>query len=307
MNISVFMCTWNNSKRLAITLDSLSQCEVPQGVQWEIVLVNNNCKDDTDAVVEKFKGKLPIVYVHEPQQGVSRAKNTGLASVSGELVILTDDDVTVCQEWMEIYWKAYQKNPAGFFWGGPVESEFEDPSIPPKLIAVHIDYAINGFALPREGEPERPNIRFIGANWACPLRLIKEEGGFNSSLGLNAVAGQLTLGEEADLMQRLMDRGVKRWYLPGARIRHFVPREKTSMSYIARRSQTQGRESFYRLVWNKNRPKILGVPLLVYKTIVLSWVKWHWSRLQGHPDYQQYVNRWYYSGMWQGFYKNSKG
>ncbi len=68
MDISILICTWNNSKRLRIALDFISHCTIPKGLDWEVVLVNNNCTDDTDKVVEDFSSKLPLKYVNEPIQ-----------------------------------------------------------------------------------------------------------------------------------------------------------------------------------------------------------------------------------------------
>ena len=82
MNVSVIICTWNNCRRLAITLDAISQCVIPPNLQWELVLVNNNCTDETQRVAREFANKLPLVYVEEPQQGLSRAKNKGLRVAS---------------------------------------------------------------------------------------------------------------------------------------------------------------------------------------------------------------------------------
>lgn len=88
MKISVIICTWNNAKRLAITLQSFTTCSIPDDVTWEVVLVNNNCTDETDQVVGQFKGKLPLVYVREPQQSLSRARNAGLAVATGRLIVM---------------------------------------------------------------------------------------------------------------------------------------------------------------------------------------------------------------------------
>ena len=62
IDVCVMLCTWNNSSRLRITLDAIAQCEVPEGLCWELVLVNNNCTDDTDAVAAEFAERLPNSY-----------------------------------------------------------------------------------------------------------------------------------------------------------------------------------------------------------------------------------------------------
>ena len=65
--ISVIMATWNNARRLRITLEALNRCAAPEGLRWELVLVANNCTDDTAPVAHSFHDRLPFVYLEEPR------------------------------------------------------------------------------------------------------------------------------------------------------------------------------------------------------------------------------------------------
>ena len=51
MCVSVAICTWNRSALLDRTLASLHQLAIPSAVEWELLVVNNDCSDDTDDVV----------------------------------------------------------------------------------------------------------------------------------------------------------------------------------------------------------------------------------------------------------------
>jgi len=126
MNISVILCTWNNSARLGVTLRAFLGLELSETVSWELVIVNNNSNDDTRGVVSQYADSLPITYVEEPKQGLSHARNAGLAKAAGELVVFADDDIKPCNGWLNTYWQAYCINPEGYFWGGPIVSEFEE-------------------------------------------------------------------------------------------------------------------------------------------------------------------------------------
>src|SRR5215472_15324200 len=70
MDVSVILCTWNNSKRLDITLNALRGCHMPRDVRWELVLTDNGSTDDTSTVARRFAGLLPLVYVEEPRPGL---------------------------------------------------------------------------------------------------------------------------------------------------------------------------------------------------------------------------------------------
>ena len=97
MDVSVVIATWNNAKRLALSLDALSRCVVRPQLQWELVLVHTpsglrgaaraNDADETERIAKKFSDKLPLLYQEEAQLGHARAKNTGLEAASGQLIV----------------------------------------------------------------------------------------------------------------------------------------------------------------------------------------------------------------------------
>lgn len=274
MDLSVLVCTWNNAKRLRITLEAITQCTIPQEVQWELVLVNNNCVDSTDDVVAEFTGRLPIKYVHEPTPGLSHARNAGLRVATGRLIIFTDDDVSPYPSWLVSYWHAFTLDGTGFYFGGPLESEFEQTPVDSEILrkaplsVKGLDYGPNKLV--------RRDLIFIGPNWACPRKGLEEVGGFNSSLGLVGGRKKISVGEESDIMRRLRDIGWMPCYLPDARLRHFVPADKVSLRHIAGRREAFG---YYRSsVLARHRtlpgPHICGVPISLLSRCARSYLYW---------------------------------
>src|SRR5688572_24960394 len=83
MKFSVVIATYNRADELVKTLESLRTLRV--GAPWEVVIVDNNSKDNTREVVltaaESFP--VPLRYLHEKQQGRSAALNTGIKAEIG--------------------------------------------------------------------------------------------------------------------------------------------------------------------------------------------------------------------------------
>src|SRR5262249_52705605 len=102
MDLSVVVCTYNRSTSLRRTLAALEAQEVPPGLAWEIVIVDNNSSDDTRAVVDAFGTacSIPVRYAFEPRQGLSFARNTGVAHAKGEILACTDDDCRPEPTWI---------------------------------------------------------------------------------------------------------------------------------------------------------------------------------------------------------------
>lgn len=305
MDLSVMICTWNNSRRLAITLDSISRCTIPDNLKWELVVVNNNCTDETDQVAQEFADKLPLVYVHEPQQGLSRARNAGLKASSGRLIAFTDDDVKPCAEWITAYWNAYQAKPTGSYFGGPVESEFEVSKVDEELLRL-ATAAISGLDWGRRARTLAPNEYFISANWACPAEALRASGGFDTRKGLDPSCGRVRTGEETDLMNRLEKIGLSPWYLPEARIVHFVPVHKCSLKYILARKEAGGFNDAGQYMDSRQGLIIGGIPRWMYRTAFDRWLRWVSGRLRGKKGYRELLDYRYIIGIMKGIHELSQ-
>lgn len=282
MNLSLIIHTWNNSERLARTLRSLQQCVGPPNVRWELILVDNNCTDETRHVAERMSSRLPLVYVLEPRQGVSRAKNAGLAAASGELIAFLDDDMRPCAEWMATYWAAYWEKPSGFYFGGPIIPEYESEMPAPELTGVAAFASLVGLDL---GSEERVLSRpeALQSNWACPADPLRAVGGFDVRLGLDGSLKRQRVGEEFDIMNRLEKAGLLPWYLPRACVLHFVPAKKCTYRHVAGRAEAHGEYSVVAISdTDPSRYRYVG-PFLRKGRSVRSWCEDSGITLAGVP------------------------
>jgi glycosyltransferase involved in cell wall biosynthesis len=59
MNITVILCTFNRCRGLAKALESVAASKLPDSVEWEVLVVDNNSSDQTREVVEDFGGRFP--------------------------------------------------------------------------------------------------------------------------------------------------------------------------------------------------------------------------------------------------------
>ena len=60
MRLTVAICTRNRSAFLRQTLRQMTRLTLPPEVEWELLVVNNNCVDDTDEVINSFKTRLHV-------------------------------------------------------------------------------------------------------------------------------------------------------------------------------------------------------------------------------------------------------
>lgn len=283
------ICTWNNCQLLGSALTALAKCDIPEGLEWEVVVVNNNSTDSTEEVVHSFTRLLPIAYVYERRQGLSWARNAGLARASGRLAVFTDDDVKPCEGWIASYWSAFQEKPSGFYFGGPIISEFEGTA-PDEALLRFAPFSVKGLHWGDAPKILGNGECFIGVNWACPLEAVRALGGFNVHMGLNPSSGKVRVGEETYLMKQLSLRGFSPWYVPGAWVRHNVPARKCTLKHIAERAEAG---AAYLALADPPRldstPTLGGVPRWMYRRAVELWLRWLKTRLSGQKAYEEYV------------------
>ena len=146
MKITVAICTWNRSALLDQTLTRMGDLRIPAGVEWELLIVNNNCTDETDAVIEKHRSArvLPVRRLFESKQGQVHARNHAVSEARGELLIWTDDDVLVPPGWIESYLTTAKMVPSAAYLvadstvvrGRPTAMDGEKPQNPRTCVGV---------------------------------------------------------------------------------------------------------------------------------------------------------------------------
>jgi len=231
MKLTVAVCTWNRAELLDRTLAAMQDLAVPPGIDWELLVVNNNCTDNTDEVIARHEGKLPIRRLFERQQGLSRARNRATAEARGDLILWTDDDVLVEPDWLAEYAKAAREWPEAAFFGGTVDPWFAVR--PPRWVEKSLHRLGPPFAVRQLG----PDTRRIGpgddlpfgANMATRRSVLGAEP-FAPHLGRCGTAS--VLGEESDVMRRLLGEGHHGVWVGPARVRHYVPAERLTLKYL---------------------------------------------------------------------------
>src|SRR6185437_10384951 len=107
--ITVAICTRNRARLLRQTLEQMTRLAIPRAVTWELIVVENNCSDDSVGVLSEFRDRLPIRAISEETLGLSNARNAAVASARGQYIVWTDDDVLVDEGWLTAYVSAFER------------------------------------------------------------------------------------------------------------------------------------------------------------------------------------------------------
>lgn len=238
--ISVIICTYNRDKYLYHALSHVA-CNTLSRSEYEIVLVNNNSTDHTEQECRRFATDYPDVAFHyhvETKQGLSHARNRGMAESRGEYLVFLDDDSFVRPEYLENLSARLRAYPDVSAWGGRITPMFESGKPPkwwgsrwtvPWVSAIDMGDKVCLF------ERQYP----IGANMGVRRSVVEEVGLFNTELGRSKK--NLMAGEEKDFFNRIRENGGRIYYFPDIDVQHVIPPSRTTRDYIVRLGNGVGR------------------------------------------------------------------
>ena len=230
VKFTVVICTWNRASLLLQTLKQLTRIERPTA-SWEIIVVNNNCTDETDSVLDRFAGQLPLRRVFEAEPGVSNARNTAIRHAAGEYIVWTDDDVLIDSDWLCAYERAVKRWPETAVFGGPVRPRFE--GTPPSWLADIWQQVGEVFATRELGkEPLEldgaDNVPY-GPNFVVRRRE-QQQFLYDPDLGRKREAG--VLGEETAVVEAIIAGGGRGRWVPDAIVEHWIPKQRQTVKYL---------------------------------------------------------------------------
>jgi len=97
MILSVIIPAYNEQATIYNILLKVSSVELIQGIEKELVVVNDCSKDDTEPELRRFQSENPTISInyqkHEVNKGKGAALHTGIKSATGDFIIVQDADL----------------------------------------------------------------------------------------------------------------------------------------------------------------------------------------------------------------------
>jgi glycosyltransferase involved in cell wall biosynthesis len=231
MKVAVILCTHNRSQSLRQALESVAASVLPESVGWEVLVVDNNSKDETRRVVEEFCRRYPgrFRYLFEPRQGKSYALNTGIREAEGEILAFMDDDVTVEPTWLgNLTANLYDGEWAGA--GGRIFPQ-QTFSTPPWL-TLDGPHGMRGVLVLFDlgDQPGELSMAPFGTNMAFRKEVFEKHGAFRTDLGPSPT-NELR-HEDTEFCHRLVAARERLRYEPLAVVYHPVPEGRLQKEYF---------------------------------------------------------------------------
>jgi glycosyltransferase involved in cell wall biosynthesis len=209
--VSVVLPTYNRRARLARVLAGLDRQDADPS-SFEVVVVDDGSTDDTRSwLAEHQKRAYSITAVHQQNGGPARARNAGVATARGELLLFVDDDVEPTPALIAEHMKSHDAEKDVVVMG-PLASldHYAQPWVAWEQDKVEAQYT----AMLR-GDWEPTFRQFWTGNASVAREHVLAVGGFDPSF-LRA--------EDIELGRRLHERGLGFRFNPAARGLHHAER-----------------------------------------------------------------------------------
>jgi glucosyl-dolichyl phosphate glucuronosyltransferase len=234
VDVTVIICTRDRALQLRECLTSAAELRAPERLRWELLLVDNGSSDNTAEVAASFKDRLPIRVVREEAAGLSHARNRGVAEATGTYICWTDDDVLLDPDWLAAYAAAFERHPEAAVFGGQIIPVLQPPT--PKWFGRLADQWPLTTLMAKRDYGDKPiplgferGVVPWGANFA--VRTTEQRRvPYEPALGVSPL--QRRVGEEAEVIFRILKAGSVGWWTPKARVWHIIPVKRQTLRYV---------------------------------------------------------------------------
>jgi cellulose synthase/poly-beta-1,6-N-acetylglucosamine synthase-like glycosyltransferase len=107
--VSVVVACRNEQKNLLSLLNSIALQNYPDNL-FEVIIVDDNSTDKTFEIAEGFNGITNLLTLYNKGKGKKQALRTGITAAKGNLVLATDADCSMGENWIRIIAAFYELN-----------------------------------------------------------------------------------------------------------------------------------------------------------------------------------------------------
>jgi len=232
-DISVVICAYTEDRwhDLIVAVRSIQHQQVaPREI---IVVIDHNPE-----LFVRARTHIPATVIENTQpQGLSGARNSGVAAAQGAVIAFLDEDAIAAPDWLAQLLNGYE-DPHVLGVGGTIEPLWQTAR--PRWFPAEFDWVVGCSyrGLPQTATAVR---NLIGCNMSFRREVFKVVGGFRSEIGR---VGTLPVGcEETELCIRIKQHWPQHTlrYEPQARVRHRVPASRANWRYFSSRCYAEGR------------------------------------------------------------------
>ncbi len=209
--MSVIICSYNGASTVGSCLRSM---QTIQYANFEVVFIDDGSTDNTQAILKEFEGWPPLRVITQKNMGLSYARNVGMNTARGEIIVYTDSDCEADDQWL-YYLALAMKRSSYTGMGGP------------NLIPDEGSWRADCVGLSPGGPThvminDREAEHVPGCNMAFYTWAARQINGFDPQFR--------KAGDDVDFIWRLQNLGYSIGFSPAAQVWHY--RRNTVKAYL---------------------------------------------------------------------------
>jgi glycosyltransferase involved in cell wall biosynthesis len=290
MHVTIAICTFNHTESLKQTLAALNRVNVPRDWHCELLLIDNASTDQTAEVIRSFQpaNGLDVHYLHEPRTGQCFARNTALQAAKGDIILFTDDDARVPENWIQGMCEPILAGKTDAVAGGiRIAPHLERPW----MTWLHKSLWASTEFMDRDN-PES----LIGANMGFSREVLGKVPGFDTELG----PGALGFHDESLFSFQLREAGYRISSAFDVVVEHHFDESRLQRSELIETTRKMGASSAYRMYhWEYNDIAHPRAQAALWRARLFKWraTREKWAYDEGMPEWETWM-------LWQ-YYTNS--
>ena len=234
VDLTVAIPTYNGESRLPKVLEKLRSQINTEQISWEILIVDNNSKDNTPKVIQDYQlnwpNHIPLRYCLEAEQGAAFARLLAVREAKGELIGFLDDDNLPAEDWVIQAYNFAKNYPKAGAFSGQIHGEFEVK--PPENFA-----RIQAFLAIREhgSNPhlfDPDNLRLPPAASLVVRKKAWSESVPNRPKLSGKLPGLMVQGDDYEPLLYIHKAGWEIWYHPDLHTYHQIPHWRLEKDYL---------------------------------------------------------------------------
>lgn len=226
--ISLIICTRDREASLRRALESIDPTDLVSN-NAEVIIVDNGSTDGTPALLGSIASaaSYDLLTLTEAARGKCRALNAGLAASQGSIIVFTDDDCLLPEDFFSTVARVFSENAFEYCGGRLIEEgdsvgqNHDKPSLLPP----------GSFLTPGQ---------LAGACMAFRSEVFEAVGPFDPELG----PGTPWRGDDIDILQRASFGGFTGAYVPQLYVTHAHGRDGSALRSLAT-ANARARGAYY--------------------------------------------------------------
>jgi cellulose synthase/poly-beta-1,6-N-acetylglucosamine synthase-like glycosyltransferase len=189
VKLSFVIPAYNEEALLSQCVHSIVEQLAQEGMDAEIIVVNNASTDRTREVAASFPG---VRVIDEPRKGLVRARQAGFLAATGDLIANIDADTMLTPGWIAKVHARFLRDPALVALSGPCI--YYDLAAPVRVCA-HLFYALAFVSYLTTRFVLNRSSLLQGGNYVIRRDALQAIGGYNTAIEF--------YGEDTDAAYRL--------------------------------------------------------------------------------------------------------